>query len=111
MKIAFSSADLALSCNLDEMRLRTYGPQLAPVLRRRLGEIAAADHLGELRSVPAARLRPDPALPGAWMLVALGNAADLRVRPGQQPPPVLADGRLNEFEVRELLIAAVASHD
>lgn len=87
------------------------GPLLAAVLRRRLREIAAAGHLGELRSLPSARLRPDPQCRASWMLIALGHLAGLRVRPQKQPPPVLEDGMLDESAVNHLLIAAVTSHD
>lgn len=108
LKIIFGSAELARSCNEDRERLRVYGSHLAPALRRRLCEIAAAGHLAELHSVPAARLRADPARPGGWLLVALGRSADLRVRPREEPPPRLSDGRLDEVEIRELLVSDVA---
>lgn len=111
LKIVFGSAELARSYNSDTERLRIYGAGLAPVLRRRLGEIAAAGHLGELRSVPATELRVDPTGsggPGDWLLVSLDRSADLRVRPRDDPAPVLADGRLDEVAVLDLLVGAVA---
>ena len=108
LKIVFMSAELARSCNDDEERLRVYGPQLAPMLRRRLCEISAAGHLAELRSLPAARLRADPVRQDGWLLVALGRWADLRVRPREEPLPTLSDGRLDEVRIRELLVSEVA---
>jgi plasmid maintenance system killer protein len=107
LKIVFGSAELARRCNRDDERRRAYGAQLSSTLRRRLGEIAAANHLGELRSVPAARLRADPTDADGWLLVALGQAADLRVRPNHNPLPTLLDGRLDEVAVRDLLVGAV----
>jgi addiction module HigA family antidote len=108
LKIIFGSAELARSCNEDRERIRAYGPRLAAALRRRLCDIAAARHLAELRSVPAARLRADPEQADGWLLVALGQLADMRVRPSQEPPPRLSDGRLDEMRIRELLVSDVA---
>ncbi len=108
MEITFGSADLARTCNDDAERLRFYGPELAATIRRRLCEIDAAAHLAELRSLPAARLRPDPRRNDGALLVALGRSADLRVRPQEEAPPVLLDGRLDELRVRGLLVFDVA---
>lgn len=108
MKIYFSSAELARSCNDDAERLRIYGPGLASALHRRLGEMAAAGHLAELRRVPAARLRADPGRDAGALLVALDQGADLRVRPSEEPLPTLFDGRLDELRVKELLVSEVA---
>lgn len=84
VKISFVDAELALACNDDALRAKRFGPVLAPVLRRRLAELAAASHLAELRGLPQARLRRRP---GGLLLVALGPTADLRLRPGGDPPP------------------------
>jgi hypothetical protein len=104
VRITFASAELARVCNEDQERLRVYGPRLASALRRRLCEIRAAGHLAELRSIPAARLRPEP---GGSLLVRLGHSGELRVRLGEEPPPRLSDGRLDEVGIRELLVSAV----
>lgn len=109
MKIVFGSVELARSCNLDAIRLQTYGAALATTLSRRLGEIAAAEHLAQLRTLPAARVRADPVRRDSWMLISLGSAADLQVRPGEDPLPILADGVLDEAGVRRLLIGGVAA--
>jgi hypothetical protein len=111
LKITFASAELARSCNEDQERLRTYGPKLAAVLRRRLCEIRAAGHLAELRSIPAARLHPDPTRPGGFLLVPLGQVGELRVRLGEEPR--LSDGHLDEVRIRELLVSDVEAtpHD
>ncbi|MFJ8967033.1 hypothetical protein ACIRG5_47380 [Lentzea sp. NPDC102401] len=108
MKIFFDSSELARVCNDDGERAQVYGEPLASTLRRRLGEISAASHLAELRRFPAVRLRQDATRGDGSLLVALGRVADLRVRPRYDPPPILPDGRLDEFEVRELVVAAIA---
>lgn len=108
MRVYFASFELARSCNDDAERLRAFGPQLAPVLLRRLCEIASVGHLAALRLMPAARLRDDPGADGRGLLITLGRGADLRVRPGEDPAPTLLDGRLDESRVEELLIAEVA---
>lgn len=108
MRVYFASSELALSCNDDAERLRTFGPQLAPILLRRLCEIASAGHLAALRLMPAARLRDDPGDERGGLLITLRRGADLRVRPGEDPAPTLLDGRLDESRVKELLVTEVA---
>ena len=105
MEISYIDSTLARSCNDDATRERRYGAALALVLRRRLAEIAAVAHLGELRRMPAARLRGHP--DGRLLLVSLGTAADLQMLPRDDPPPLLADGSLHELAVHALLITAV----
>jgi hypothetical protein len=107
VKIFFSSVELARRCDDEPASERVYGRALASVLHRRLGEMVAATHLAMLRRIPAARLRPDPGQEGG-LLVALGQGADLRVRPGNEPTPVLLDGNLDEEKVTELFVAEVA---
>lgn len=104
MKIFFVDESLARSCNDDGARERRYGPDLASVLRRRLSQIDAADHLAELRRVPAIRLRT---FSNDKLSVALGATADLQMRPREDPAPRLDDGSLHERAVRTLLITDV----
>ncbi|MEY9956690.1 hypothetical protein [Streptacidiphilus sp. MAP5-52] len=106
MEISFVDVELARACNEDVARERRYGPLLAPVLRRRLAEIAAAEHLAALRRLPAARLRAHPTN-RHLLLVSLGAAADLHAAPREDPPPLLDDGSLHESAVRSLMITAV----
>jgi plasmid maintenance system killer protein len=106
VEISFVDVELARSCNEDVARELRYGPLLASVLRRRLGEIAAAEHLAALRRLPAARLRTHPA-DRCLLLIALGTAADLHATPHEDPPPLLDDGALHESAVRSLMITAV----
>jgi hypothetical protein len=108
VKIFFVSSELARICNDDQERVHVYGEPLASKLRQRLGEISAVRHLADLRRLPAARLRHDATSVDGSMLIALGRVADLRVRPRYDPLPILPDGRLDEIEVRELVVAAVA---
>lgn len=108
VKIFFASSELARVCNDDQERVYVYGEPLASRLRQRLGEISAASRLADLRQLPAVRLRHDSMSFDGSMLIALGRVADLRVRPRYDPLPILLDGRLDENEVRELVVAAVA---
>jgi hypothetical protein len=103
VEISFVDGDLARACNEDAVRTRRFGPVVAPVLRRRLAELAAAAHLAELRRLPQARVRQ---YAGGLLLVALGPTADLHLRPRDDPPP-LADDRLVEWAVKALLVTDV----
>lgn len=104
VEIFFVDETLARSCNNDEARERRFGSPLAHVLRRRLAQIDAAEHLAELRHIPCIRLRT---FADDKLTVALGAAADLLMRPRDDPAPRLDDGSLHERAVRTLLITDV----
>lgn len=104
VEIFFVDETLARSCNDDTVRERRFGASVAHVLRRRLAQIDAAEHLAELRHIPAIRLRT---FADDMLTVALGSTADLQMRPRDDPAPRLEDGSLYERVVRTLLITDV----
>ncbi|MEW2079733.1 hypothetical protein AB0941_40450 [Streptomyces sp. NPDC013433] len=105
--IAFNDAELARVCNSDTTRRALYGPEAAATLHRRLGQMAAADHLADLHHLAAARLRPDPSDSGVSRIVSLGNHGYLVVRPRDDPPATHHDGTLDEHSVRALIVTAI----
>ncbi|MFE6829081.1 hypothetical protein [Streptomyces sp. NPDC057690] len=106
--IAFDDAELARVCNSDAARRARFGPEAAAALHRRLGQMAAADHLADLHRLAAARLRPDPADSGVSRIVSLGDHGHLVVRPRDDPPAAHLDGTLDEHSVRALIVTAIA---
>ncbi|MEU8712798.1 hypothetical protein [Streptomyces sp. NPDC048663] len=108
LKILFASDDLARSCNDDSVRTERYGPALAATIRRRLCEINAVTHLGELRRLPSARLRRHLKRDDGTMLISLGPTADILVRPRDDPPPTPLDGGIDELQVRTIVVLAIA---
>ena len=107
VEIVFEDAELARVCNNGHARRDRLGLDGATTLLRRLGQMAAAAHLADLRQVAAARLRPATNGDCFTLLVSLGDHGDLVVRPRDDPPVILDDGALNEHAVRAVLIAAI----
>ncbi|MGW4420482.1 hypothetical protein [Streptosporangium sp. NPDC004631] len=109
MKILFGDGEVARVCIDDDVRRSYYGPALTATIRRRLGKIAAVTHLAELRRLPAARLRYHPGSGSGYLLISLGTTANLLVRPRDDPAPTLADGRLDEHTVHDLVVTAIVA--
>ncbi|MDL2077654.1 hypothetical protein ACFU5D_25560 [Streptomyces anthocyanicus] len=103
MELSFVDVELARACNDDALREHRYGRALAAVLRRRLAEVYAAAHLADLSRLPAARLRAHPG-DSRLLLVALGSAADLHLRPRADPLPQHPDGTLRYVDVRAVVV-------
>ncbi|MDX2540196.1 hypothetical protein [Streptomyces scabiei] len=101
-------AELTRVCNSDAARRARFGPEAAAALHRRLGQMAAANHLADLHHPAAARLRPDPADNGISRVVSLGDHGHLVVRPREDPPAAHRDGTLDEHSVRALIVTAIA---
>jgi hypothetical protein len=106
--IVFNDAELARICNSDAARRARYGPEAAVTLHRRLGQMAAADHLADLHHLAAAQLRPGPTDSGVSRIVSLGDHGYLVVRPRDDPPATHRDGSLDERSVRALIVTAIA---
>ncbi|MEU6540986.1 hypothetical protein ACWC9X_12645 [Streptomyces asoensis] len=107
MDIAFVDAELARACNSDAARRAHFGPEAAVALHRRLGEMAAAAHLADLRHLAAARLRSGPPEDRFARLVSLGVYGELLVHPRDSPPVLDPDGLLDEHSVRALIVTAI----
>ena len=105
--IGFVDAELGRVCNSEGARRARFGPDAAVALHRRLGEMAAAAHLADLRHLVAARLRPGPPEDRFARLISLGVYGDLLVHPRDSPPVLDQDGLLDEHSVRALIVTAV----
>ncbi|MEU0940982.1 hypothetical protein [Embleya sp. NPDC005971] len=107
MKVFFQDADLAMACNDDTARRKRFGPDLSSTIRRRLGEIVAVAHLGELHRIPAARPRRHPGRDDGCLLVALGSTADLVVLPRGDPPSSPDGHSHDESTIRSLVVVSI----
>ena len=107
MDIVFGDAELARVCNSSTARQERYGPVASATLLRRLGQMAAAARLSDLRLLAAARIRACPGDERLGRLIALAGRDHLTVRPRDDPPATLADGALDERAVRALIVTAV----
>ncbi|MER6162856.1 hypothetical protein ABT147_46575 [Streptomyces sp. NPDC001868] len=87
VNIAFDDAELARVCNSDAARRARFGPEAAATLHRRLGQMAAADHLADLHRLAAARLRPDPADNGVSRMSRSETTATSSYAPATTRPP------------------------
>ncbi|MEV6480616.1 hypothetical protein [Streptomyces sp. NPDC051576] len=105
--IVFDDTELARVCNSDAARRARFGPEAAATLHRRLGQMAAAAHLADLRHLAAARLRPGPPGDRFARLISVGAHGDLLVHPRDAPPALDRDGMLDEHSVRALIITAI----
>lgn len=109
MEIAFCDEGLARVCCNDLERERVHGPELGKVIRRRLGQLDAVDHLAAMRTVPAAQMRSAVSPCDGTILLALGPTADLVVRPRDDPAPTCPDGSLDEYAVTAVLVTAIVA--
>ncbi|CCK28830.1 hypothetical protein BN159_4451 [Streptomyces davaonensis JCM 4913] len=107
MDIAFVDAELGRVCNSDAARRARFGSEAAATLHRRLGEIAAATHLADLRHVASARLRSGPPDDRFARLVSLGVYGELLVHPRDSPPVLDQNGLLDEHSVRAVIVTAI----
>ena len=107
MDIMFKTKKLEKQCNSQTLLVRTYGPQCAKLIRRRLDELRAADFLNAIRYLPQARCHELKGNHTGELSVDLVHPFRLLFRPANEPTPKKADGGLDWGRVSVVEIMGV----
>lgn len=111
MDIVFRSRKLENQCNDDTEARRTWGAEEARRLRRRLDDLAAAENLGVMRTLPGRphELKGDRS---GQISIDLWHPYRLIVEPADDPSPRKPDGGLDWDLVTTVRILGIENtHD
>ena len=106
MELVFVTRRLEKLCNSDRELVRAFGPQRAKILRRRLDQLRAAEHLGVMRTLPG-RCHELTADRRGALSIDLDGPYRLLFEPAESPPPTKADGGLDWDRVTAIRILEV----
>jgi len=109
MDVTFTNQKLQKLCNSAGKLNGQYGPKLAAKIRQRLAEIAAADNLEQLRSLPGHYHELTQNLAGT-IAVSLIGADRLVFKPTDNPPPRRTDGGLDWSRVTKVTIVDIGDY-
>lgn len=84
--------------------VKSHGDQRAKLLKQRLAELAAANMLGDLRSLPQARCHELKGSRKGQLSVDLDHPYRLIFEPAHNPVPRKSDGGLDWTKVTEIRI-------
>ena len=107
MDILFKTNKFEKQCNNQVLLVRTYGPQYAKLIRRRLDELLAANFLEEIRYLPQARCHELKGNHAGKLSVDLEHPYRLLFRSANKPTPQKGDGGLDWAGVTAVEIIGV----
>jgi plasmid maintenance system killer protein len=107
MDILFKTHKLMKQCNSLDLLVRAHGQRCAKLIRRRLDELAAANCLEDIRSLPQARCHELKGDHAGSLSVDLEHPYRLIFCPANEPVPKKPDGGLDWAGVTAIEIIGV----
>jgi proteic killer suppression protein len=109
MELTFDKQRLQKICNSASKLNGEYGPRMAAVIRQRLFDLAAAENLDVMRSLPGRCHELTQNLAGL-LAMDLVHPDRLVFRPTDEPPPEKADGGLDWSRVTRITIVGIGDY-
>jgi plasmid maintenance system killer protein len=106
VEISFATRRLEKTFNSDRELLKIFGPRRAPLIRRRLDQLRAADHLAVMRTLPG-RCHELIGNRRGTLSIDLDGPYRLLFEPAEDPPPAKPDGGLAWDQVTTIRILGV----
>ena len=106
MKIVFANERLRKLCNSQQMLIRRYGDKNARVIRRRLDDLAAAECLADMWSLPGRFHALTGDRKGQYSL-DLKHPLRLILEPADEPPALSEGGGFDLKSVRVVRIVEI----
>ena len=110
MEVSFSSRKMQKICNSQKEMQAKYGDRMAEALQQRLGELKAADTLGDMKRLPAARCHELTQQRKGQLAVNLIHPRRLVFEPDHHPLPTRPTGGLDWTKVTRILIIEVVDY-
>ncbi len=110
MEILFLERKLAKACNDQSRLVQIYGPLRAKLIRRRLDEFRAAEHLGIIRLLPQVRCHELKGDRQGTLAVDLDHPYRLIFEPANDPIPRKPDGGLDWTGVTAIRVLSVEDY-
>lgn len=110
MELHFKSRSLQKACESERGSIREWGPERAAVVRRRLVQLEAAEHLAVISNLPPPRLHPLSGARDGQFAVDVVHPFRLVFEPWHDEIPRLADGGIDRTKVTAIRILAVEDY-
>jgi len=109
LDVAFATEKLAKAMNSDTKLCKTYGPDIAKQIRRRLDDFQDAETLADLRTLPG-RCEELTGNRAGQLSVRVSANDRLIFRPNHDPLPTKHDGGLDWTEVTAVEVIQVIDY-
>ena len=109
-EVSFSGTRLQKLCNSAAKLRGEYGSRMAALIQQRLSELADAETLSVMRTIPGAHCHELGQNLKGHLAVTLVQPNRLLFRPGDNPIPRKPDGGLDWDQVRSVVIVGVGDY-
>jgi proteic killer suppression protein len=104
MDLYYKSRKLQKVCESQRESDRVWGAECAKIVRRRLAQLAAAESLAVIETVPPARLHSLSGNRGGQFAVDARHPFRLVFEPWHDPVPALPDGGVDKAQITRIRI-------
>jgi hypothetical protein len=109
MEIAFNTAKLAKLCNSAKKLRGEYGPRMGSLIQQRLSELAGADNLRVMKTLPGRCHELTSNFKGS-LAVDLVYPDRLVFNPNHDPVPIDKDGVLSWGKVTKVIVIGIGDY-
>ncbi|MCC5926987.1 MAG: type II toxin-antitoxin system RelE/ParE family toxin [Bacteroidetes bacterium] len=109
MELTFKSRKLQKQLTNPKELVKVYG-QLARKVNQRIKDLTDADHLGVMRTIPAARCHELTGDKKGALAVDISGNYRLLFQPDHSPVPIKSDGGLNWDNITKIQIIAIEDY-
>jgi proteic killer suppression protein len=110
MEVSFSSSKLQKICNSEAKLRGKFGPRMAALIQQRLAELADAETLEDMRTLPGARCHELTQNLSGLLAVNLEHPDRLAFKPANSPLPEKEDGGLDWSRVTQIEIVGIGDY-
>ncbi|ESU34097.1 hypothetical protein G3A_02845 [Bacillus sp. 17376] len=110
MDIYYTSNKLAKICNDQSLMDRKWGVDNAKKIRRRLNELAAANHLAEIPHTPPPRRHQLTGKKAGQFAVDIQQPQRIIFEPDHDPVPLSEDGGMDLTKITSIIILEVEDY-
>jgi proteic killer suppression protein len=109
MEVTFDTAKLQKICNSGKKLRSDFGPRMADLIQQRLADLAAAETLQVMRTLPGRCHELTSNLAG-HLALDLVHPNRLVFRPADNPPPTTTAGNLDWSKVRSVVVVGIGDY-
>src|SRR4051794_31443476 len=110
MELYFRTRKLEKACGEERESLRRWGSDRAPVVRRRIAQLMAADTLADVSTLPPLRLHQLAGAREGQFAIDVGAQLRVILEPWHDPIPRGADNGIDKKRITKIRILAVEDY-
>jgi toxin HigB-1 len=110
MEVSFANSKLQKVCNSAKKLRGEYGPRMADIIQQRLAELADAETLADMTTIPGAKCHELTQNLKGLLAVSLIYPDRMAFKPNESPLPKKQDGGLDWSRVKHIEVTGIGDY-